>query len=231
MAASRTPTPIPANEIRRDLLLNCLSMSLVLVLSLQAVLAKQPPKSFFYIAFPAVAPVFVVWMLLKINRITRNSVDPNARLWLALIFIYIAVIIATSAAVFRLFGLKDGVSGAKVVDGFDCLYFSITTITTVGFGDFVPGSAGARFFAGYEALTGYFLLGLSIPIVINVSASKADDVSTLDLLNTQAKANTVMLQMLQELKNRVEAMLRPGEAPPAEPPGGKSGPPAGSTGE
>lgn len=40
-----------------------------------------------------------------------------------------------------------------------CVYFSITTITTVGFGDYVPAHPNGRIIASAEALSGYFLLG------------------------------------------------------------------------
>ena len=40
------------------------------------------------------------------------------------------------------------------------LYFSATTITTVGFGDILPLSATARALAGLEAIAGWLVAGL-----------------------------------------------------------------------
>jgi voltage-gated potassium channel Kch len=40
------------------------------------------------------------------------------------------------------------------------VYFSATTITTVGFGDIVPLSSLARLVVGIEAVTGWVLAGL-----------------------------------------------------------------------
>jgi len=47
------------------------------------------------------------------------------------------------------------------VEGFqDCLYFSVVTYTSLGFGDHVPVSH-ARLIAGVEALNGLLLIGWS----------------------------------------------------------------------
>ena len=40
------------------------------------------------------------------------------------------------------------------------LYFSATTITTVGFGDIVPQSDGARLLVGLESIMGWVMAGL-----------------------------------------------------------------------
>ena len=50
------------------------------------------------------------------------------------------------------------------------LYFSAVTITTVGYGDVVPLTTAARFFAALEATMGIILLGL----FINSLASRSD---------------------------------------------------------
>ena len=42
------------------------------------------------------------------------------------------------------------------------LYFSAVTITTVGYGDVIPLTGAARFFAAFEATLGIILLGLFI---------------------------------------------------------------------
>ena len=52
------------------------------------------------------------------------------------------------------------------------LYFSATTFTTVGFGDFVP-TPESRLFATVEALTGYIVLG-TITAVIFFLVSRAN---------------------------------------------------------
>ena len=53
-----------------------------------------------------------------------------------------------------------GFSGLPVVGFQDCLYFSVVTYTSLGFGDHVPVSH-ARLIAGVEALNGLLLIGWS----------------------------------------------------------------------
>jgi hypothetical protein len=50
----------------------------------------------------------------------------------------------------------------------DCVYFSVITITTVGYGDFYPSGPHARVIASIEALSGYIILGLFISSLSNM---------------------------------------------------------------
>lgn len=54
----------------------------------------------------------------------------------------------------------------RISDSWDCLYFSIVTWTTVGYGDFVPSPIG-RMFAASEALYGYIFMGLYISLIFH----------------------------------------------------------------
>ncbi|MGE0753313.1 MAG: potassium channel family protein [Variibacter sp.] len=53
-----------------------------------------------------------------------------------------------------------GFVGVPVEGFFDCLYFSVTTYTSLGFGDYAPFSH-IRLIAGVEALNGLLLIGWS----------------------------------------------------------------------
>ena len=50
-------------------------------------------------------------------------------------------------------------------DGIVSLYFSATTLTTVGYGDFIPANNYGRLFAPVEALSGYFVLASIVAII------------------------------------------------------------------
>jgi voltage-gated potassium channel len=50
----------------------------------------------------------------------------------------------------------------------ECIYFSVVTLTTVGYGDFHPVSGTARIVAGIEALSGYIILGVLVSALINI---------------------------------------------------------------
>jgi len=44
----------------------------------------------------------------------------------------------------------------------DCLYFSVTTFTTLGYGDFRPLEGLSRIFSGTEAFIGAFIMALFV---------------------------------------------------------------------
>ena len=67
-------------------------------------------------------------------------------------------------------GFPSGLQG-----GFSrMLYFSAVTITTVGYGDVVPLTGAARFFAALEATLGIILLGLFISSLASRTTRKGD---------------------------------------------------------
>jgi voltage-gated potassium channel Kch len=79
-----------------------------------------------------------------------------------MVFLFVSMILAYALGYHSL-TLLDG--DKPVTDSFTCLYFSIVTWTTVGYGDVRP-SLAARPLAAMEALVGY----LSMPIIIGLSA-------------------------------------------------------------
>ena len=54
------------------------------------------------------------------------------------------------------------------------LYFSVVTLTTLGYGDIVPTSAGARIVALIEVIIGYMMLGGLLGIFANKMARRAE---------------------------------------------------------
>ena len=54
----------------------------------------------------------------------------------------------------------DGPSLAGAWRLWIAFYFSVVTFTTLGYGDYVPGSVAGQVFAGAEALLGVFVMSL-----------------------------------------------------------------------
>lgn len=80
------------------------------------------------------------------------------------IFAFLMLTVAFFAVLFAELGLMEVRSGKETHDFWTALYFSVSTLTTVGYGDFVP-MPESRMVAAIEALTGYVLLGLAVATV------------------------------------------------------------------
>jgi hypothetical protein len=81
---------------------------------------------------------------------------PHALLW-AIGFTVLTVLFF--AVIYSSLGITSVLEPSRVVHTLStCIYFSATTFTTVGYGDFAP-TPDARLIASIEALTGYVLLG------------------------------------------------------------------------
>ena len=55
------------------------------------------------------------------------------------------------------------------------LYFSLITLSTVGYGDIVPVSGGARILAGLEGVTGVLYIAVTVALLVSRFKSEASD--------------------------------------------------------
>lgn len=76
-------------------------------------------------------------------------------------FAFLVLTIVFFAVLYAELGVGQAEGGAVTHDFMIGLYFSVSTFTTVGYGDFVP-TPEARVVASVEALSGYVLLGLIV---------------------------------------------------------------------
>lgn len=78
------------------------------------------------------------------------------------------------ALVFAFAYSRVGVDYGSYQTGFSPLYFSVVTLTTLGYGDVVPTSVAAQMLAVLQALLGYVGLGGLLSILANKMARRAD---------------------------------------------------------
>jgi hypothetical protein len=100
-------------------------------------------------------------LLLFHGKIKRKAV--------LLIIINFILMINSFAFVYSSLGIiNNAVEGTPVVYSYDlCLYYSIVTFTTLGYGDFYPTGIG-RAVAAIEALTGFVVLGIFASTAITI---------------------------------------------------------------
>jgi hypothetical protein len=69
--------------------------------------------------------------------------------------------------------LEDVLRGADDTRGFaTLLYFSFTTLTTLGYGDIVPVSPSARLLTSFEAVAGQLYVAIFIARLVSLHASQ-----------------------------------------------------------
>ncbi|HUP81656.1 MAG TPA: potassium channel family protein [Pirellula sp.] len=70
---------------------------------------------------------------------------------------------------------------SPITDHFNCLYFSVTTQMTVGFGDIIPATAMAKATVSFQATFGYFYIAILISILVGRVFSKMSGASLLEI--------------------------------------------------
>jgi hypothetical protein len=84
------------------------------------------------------------------------------------------------------FAFTDASAVNRSLEGFNSLYFSITTLSATGFGDIIPVSGLARILAMTEAIVGLFYMALLISRLVGLYASApADERSDPDQVQRQ----------------------------------------------
>ncbi|WP_210530418.1 potassium channel family protein [Rubellimicrobium arenae] len=114
-----------------------------------------------------VATVLIFYEALRLtsSHLADLPVPPRARILAVVLASFAAHTVAvwTYAAAYWLLAVVLNVpsfAGVPVSGLLDCLYFSVVTYTSLGFGDHVP-VGHARLIAGVEALNGLLLIGWS----------------------------------------------------------------------
>ena len=112
--------------------------------------------------FAVALTLLFLWMLFTHVRAILH--DPRVAIPRgALILFDVALYVLTFAWVYSTLGIVDGTGAQQSVsfDFGDCIYYSMVTITTVGYGDFFP-TPRVRFVAAVQALGGYLMLGILV---------------------------------------------------------------------
>lgn len=99
------------------------------------------------------------------KRATPEDVGEFANFFITLVITFAVINLSINSIHYKFnlepaFNFADG--GASIIDA---IYFSIITMTTVGYGDIVPNNVIARAVVSLECLTSYLMLGIMIGII------------------------------------------------------------------
>lgn len=114
-----------------------------------------------WVAIAVITPVSVVRRLMSHRRVTRGTI-------LGAISAYLLIAVAFTYVFLYLDGVQDGGFFATAVDqpSTSFMYFSLSSITTVGYGDLAAGTPAGRLMATSEAVIGQVYLVTFVAMLV-----------------------------------------------------------------
>ena len=130
------------------------------------------------------------------KRLTEALLSLTLRKAVGLI-VAVATVLAISAAVL------ERILEPKVFDTFPhALWFTITTVTTVGYGDYVPESGAGRLVASALMLTGLGLIPLITSVVVSILVSQRSR----EAREQEVQDLRLILERLDSVDRRLETL-------------------------
>jgi len=125
----------------------------------------------FFVAFVA---GHLLRFILQAPQVTGEVLCAGVAVYLMLAILWAFAYLLVELLVPNSFVFTVGPTGQRTLTGFEAVYFSFGTMTTVGYGDIIPISRQARMVAMLEATSGLFYVTMLIArLVALYSSSKA----------------------------------------------------------
>lgn len=176
-------------------------------------------------SIPSVGAVFKFSGLLRLARLSRlarisrlmrgqskeemvKDLVENRSQYTAFITILLTVIVLASASVLVL-QFESKSTEANITGGWDALWYSIVTITTVGYGDFYPVTTWGRITAIFVMVAGVGLIGVIASLLSGLligDGGNSDPVQSVDAGAITALEKEVII--LNQKMDAVQEMLR-----------------------
>ncbi len=145
------------------------------------------------IAIPFLRPLRLLWLPIILTRLWRQSRQTLRQRMPA--FIGITSLIVVLVAATLMFVAEQG-SGGPIASFADAIWWALTTVTTVGYGDTYPVTVLGRGVAVFLMLAGISLFGL---LTANIAALFVEDEA--------ADRQREMLTEIQQRLTRIEQLL------------------------
>ena len=148
--------------------LTVVSLVIELLTDVDVATAYQDRPSLPWVLMSVVAPIAVVRRLLQHRRVTMatlaGAVAAHLLIAVAACYVFLALDTTTSSGFF----------GTGRVPTHEFMYFSLVTITTLGYGDLAPVHPLGRFAATSEALIGQVYLVTFVAMVVGLLIAQRD---------------------------------------------------------
>jgi voltage-gated potassium channel len=170
-----------------------------------------------------------LFRLARLNRLARirnmmrgttrkeliSNILKNRSRYTAFITVLMLIIVLATASVLVL-EFESRSPGARITTGQEAFWYSIVTITTVGYGDYYPVTTGGRITGMFIMITGVGLIGVLASLLSNLlmgspsaqaeeDAPEPENVPTVDIEIAAMKNELAeMRQMLEKIANEVE---------------------------
>jgi len=140
----------------------------------------------------------VVRVVVAISRMRRVATTSSRFLQRSHLVTMLAIMAGTIfIAAFAVLVLETGTPSAQITNFSDAIWWSISTVTTVGYGDIVPNSSAGRIIGMILMLFG---IGVMASLISQVSATLVES----RIKKDASKKDDLRTNMIAEIKNRID---------------------------
>jgi len=117
----------------------------------------------------------ILGYILRASRVSSEILCAAIANYLILGLLWSFAYTMIASAVPGAFAFSTGPESGHVMGGFNSIYFSFATLSTIGYGDISPVAGGVRMLAVAEAVVGMFYVTMLIARLVSLySAGNAD---------------------------------------------------------
>lgn len=140
--------------------------------------------------------IFIIFRVFKLFRYTKSlrqllSILASKKFEILTLTLFSAVMIMVSSVL--IYVMEANVPTSNINTLFDAVYWSVVTIFTVGYGDFVPVTHEGRVVAMLIIMAGIAVIAFATSIVVSAFTEKLDDIKEEKLIDDVSKMKNLYL--------------------------------------